>query len=99
MNELLHPAFVEFGRSGRRYDRADIVDEFSSGGDLGRIDAGAFSISELADGVALVTFISSHVDASGVRSRATLRSSLWVRTAAGWQLRFHQGTPMDSSEE
>jgi hypothetical protein len=22
------------------------------------------------------------------------RSSLWVRDAAGWKLRFHQGTPL-----
>ena len=99
MSELLHPAFVEFGRSGRRYDRADVMDEFSSRGEPGRIHADDFSMSELADGVALLTYTSSHVDANGAHYRYTLRSSLWVRMQVGWQLRFHQGTPADVSGE
>jgi hypothetical protein len=29
METLLHPDFVEFGRSGRRYTRADVLKEFA----------------------------------------------------------------------
>ena len=95
LDELLHPEFEEFGRSGRRYDRADVLREFSSGGDRGNIHAADFSVAEIADGVALVTYRSAHEDLAGKVVRHTLRSSLWVRTPSGWRLRFHQGTPSD----
>lgn len=29
-------------------------------------------------------------------TRVTLRASIWVATAAGWQMRFHQGTPIET---
>ena len=32
MEALLHPDFVEFGRSGRRYSRADILNQFGPNG-------------------------------------------------------------------
>jgi hypothetical protein len=95
LNELLHPEFEEFGRSGRRYDRAEVLREFSAGADFGTIHAEKFSVSELAQGVALLTYKSAHIDTPGANARLTLRSSLWVQTPAGWQLRFHQGTPTD----
>jgi hypothetical protein len=93
---LLHPEFEEFGRSGRRHDRAEVLREFSAGGDLGRIRADDFSVSEIADGIALLTYMSAHLDQAGNIDRQTRRSSLWVRTSLGWQLRFHQGTPTDA---
>jgi hypothetical protein len=34
----------------------------------------------------------SHVEHDGVVAHAR-RSSIWTRTAEGWVMRFHQGTP------
>ena len=94
MRALLHPGFEEIGRSGRRYSREDVLRESSSGAGRGAIRAEQFAVSEVGDGAALLTYMSAHVDAAGNRSRLTLRSSLWIQTAAGWQMRFHQGTPV-----
>jgi hypothetical protein len=56
---LLHPDFEEFGRSGRRYSRNDVLREFSTGGDLPPIYAQDFSSTELSDGVVLLTYKSA----------------------------------------
>lgn len=91
---LLHRDFEEFGRSGRHYSRDEVLLELPDA-DHGVIHADEFQVSLIADGVALLTYRSAYVDARGVRSRVTLRSSLWIETATGWQMRFHQGTPSE----
>lgn len=95
LGDLLHPDFEEYGRSGRRYSRAEILDAFQAGGELTPIVAWDFALARLGDGVGLLTYQSAHVGPSGDRQKHTLRSSLWMRTAIGWQMRFHQGTPTD----
>lgn len=94
MKTLLHPDFIEFGRSGTRYTRADILREFAQGDVLPLVQSHNFELVVLGDDVALLTYVSAHVDAGGNSHRQTLRSSIWVRTQAGWQMRFHQGTPV-----
>jgi hypothetical protein len=93
METLLHPDFVEFGRSGVRYTRADILKEFGPDTVLPAIHSRHFDVAVLAEGVALLTYLSAHMNAAGNPHRHTLRSSVWVCTEAGWQMRFHQGTP------
>jgi hypothetical protein len=90
MERLLHPDFIEFGRSGRRYTRADVLEEFGADSVLPDIHSRDFDLVVLGEGVALLTYLSAHMNNP---HRHTLRSSIWVRTAAGWQIRFHQGTP------
>jgi hypothetical protein len=97
LDELLHPGFVEFGRSGRRYNRREVLQEFAGGGDMPPIQARGFELAELGPGVALLTYRSAHVGPAGELFRETLRSSVWVETATGWRMRFHQGTPADGS--
>lgn len=82
---LLHPDFTEYGASGRIWDR-DSIAAVTSG--TGRpIAAGGMSTTRLGPDAVLLTYRSN---ASG---RHALRSSVWVRDpAAGWLLRFHQGT-------
>lgn len=96
MEELFGPDLVEFGRSGRVYSRDEIlavaVQEIPA-----RLPLANFQVRLLGPDVALVTYDSDVAYASG-RERAH-RSSLWTRaeTAAGWLLRFHQGTPITGS--
>lgn len=90
LKKLLHPDFVEFGASGRRWDRSALIMVL---GDEPAEDA-HLTPSEvigvrLADTVVLVTYVTER---SGRRAR---RSSLWRRIEDGtWQLYFHQGTPI-----
>jgi len=96
MQALLHPDFVEFGRSGTRYTCADVLKEFGRGDVFPPLRSFNFELVVLGEGVALLTYLSAHVDAGGKSHRQTLRSSIWVRTTIGWQMRFHQGTPVHS---
>jgi len=97
LEQLLHPDFVEFARSGRQYSRREVLEEFAKGGEMPPVTARDFGIVEAGPGVAVLTYRSAHVGPAGELSRETLRSSLWVETAAGWRILFHQGTPVDDS--
>jgi hypothetical protein len=85
--ELLHPDFVEFGASGRRWDAESIAVMMAQAAvDGERVEARGFSGVRLADDVVLLTFEARQ------SQRVSLRSSVWVRVDAEWRLRFHQGT-------
>ena len=92
MEALLDPEFVEFGRSGRRYSRADVLNEFAPDRSFPAIHSGDFRLVMLSQQVALLTYVSAHLDANGTKDLHALRSSIWVRDETGWQIRFHQGT-------
>lgn len=97
---LLHPEFVEFGRSGRSYTFSQIVEHLEASAPVSpAIHAQDFKVCLLRDEVALVTYKSAHVDAEGKLERHALRSSLWLRTAGVWQVVFHQGTPTGAFEQ
>ena len=96
LEQLLHPAFVEFARSGARYTRAEVLAEFSStNATLEPVHSEQFELAIVGPGAALLTYMSAHQSPTGELYRRTLRSSLWLETGVGWQLRFHQGTPSD----
>ena len=84
--------FVEFGRSGRRYDRADRIFPADQMQDIDiRLPLPDYAVDLIAPDVALATY-TSEVRFDGTVQRAR-RSSLWRRFGGGWKLRFHQGTP------
>jgi hypothetical protein len=96
LEQLLHPDFVEFARSGQRYSRGEVLAEFTArDATLAPVHAEDFVLAEVASGVALLTYSSAHERPNGGRHRHTLRSSLWLKTARGWRMRFHQGTAID----
>jgi hypothetical protein len=88
--QVFAPDCLEFGRSGRVYTREQMLVT-----ERARIDAVLplpdLAIRLLDENTAQVTY-NSRVTYGGVVEHAR-RSSLWSRTAAGWVLRFHQGTP------
>lgn len=88
---VLAADFFEFGRSGRACSRQECLD----------IPAGEIAIElplpnlkfrALCDDIVQVTY-RSIVQAEG-ETLSALRSSIWHRTDDGWQLKFHQGTPI-----
>lgn len=82
---LMHPDFLEFGKSGRVWGRQSILARMTSDPQVS--DAVSELLAQhLCDEVILLTYRSGD---------GALRSSVWVRDAqAGWLLRFHHGTPM-----
>ena len=84
---LLHPDFLEFGASGRRWDAASTAQSLAR-----EISTVAPRTSDLvpvrlAGDVVLLTYTLHQPE------RVSLRSSVWLRLPEqGWVLRFHQGT-------
>lgn len=100
LEQLLHPAFVEVGRDGRRYTRSEVIGEFAvSGATLEPVWSRHFELAELGPGVVLLTYSSAHEGPNGELTRHTFRSSLWLLDEAGWRMRFHQGTATGGSPE
>lgn len=83
---LLHPAFVEFGASGRVWDAPSVAGLLVPGQPAGA--AQHIRALRLAQDVVLVTYTAL------TETGRSLRSSVWVRQGEhGWLVRFHQGTP------
>jgi hypothetical protein len=87
---LLDEEFVEFGSSGRVWDRESILAAMA-----GALSAADEPISaadvrgvRLAENLVHVTYMTVW---RGSQSR---RSSLWRQTDGRWRLLFHQGTPV-----
>ncbi len=91
MNRILSSDFFEFGLSGRIYNREETLaiplQEIKA-----RLPLKDFSVHSVDTNVFLVTYIS---EVMYDKLQIGNRSSLWLKTPAGWRLRFHQGTPMD----
>ena len=79
---LLSDDFVEFGRSGRVYDKLRTVELLSGDDNELMPEVRDFQVRPLSHYVVLVTY----------RSGFALRSSIWRLSAGKWRMAFHQGT-------
>ena len=93
MQTVLDPDFIEFGRSGRRYGRDEILPAI---GEHGSITASlhALDTRRLSPELALVTYVSEVRQGDG--DEWANRSSIWDCSSGRWELRFHQGTPCEA---
>ena len=84
---LLAEEFHEFGRSGRAYGRAEILD-LLAGEPVRATPVGLeeFRAEPLGEAAALVTYRSTHADGEA------RRSSVWIWREGRWQMLFHQAT-------
>ncbi len=80
---LLHPDWQEIGRSGRLWNRADLLESI---GPIGAVELEVIDVVDVAPDTLLLVW------RAVTSADSTLRSSLWKRTAGGWQQIFHQGT-------
>lgn len=93
LEQLLHPAFYEVGRSGRPYTRDFVIDYLSAQASPPAVKTDGYRVHQLDANSALLTYRSANCVADGSHTDVALRSSVWLRTAVGWQLFYHQGTP------
>jgi hypothetical protein len=86
LERLLHPDFIEFGSSGRVYNRRMMIEMMTQ-----EVPAPVvirdFEVRALSADTALVTYRS--IGQAGQEAR---RSSIWVNDDKGWRVTFHQGT-------
>jgi hypothetical protein len=93
LHDLLHDDFMEIGRSGQSYSKAQMIKHLVQEPALDTVWSQDFKLSMPAYSVALLTYRSAHVGADEQLALHTYRSSIWLLADSGWQLRFHQGTP------
>jgi hypothetical protein len=94
------PDFWETGASGRRYSRAEVLDELErryggSGWQEDPWETSDFHCRRLAGEVFLVTYTLIQKQSAGKQAagpRTTRRATIWERTAEGWRIVYHQGT-------
>ena len=84
--ELLHPRFVEIGRSGRRWTRDEIVAALADEDDRATTRTDEWKSVALGPDLTLVTYIIRNADGD------SRHSSIWAREEGRLQMRFHQGT-------
>jgi hypothetical protein len=89
---LLADDFVEFGSSGRRFDKAQILECLRNEVPLEESRLSTFLAKPLCLTVFLVTYRATVADASGTSRRQSWRCSIWIKRDGRWQLQFHQGT-------
>jgi hypothetical protein len=95
---LLADEFIEFGSSGRIFDRRSVIDWLPQEQRHPEAQSTQWTITEfsarrLAPGVVLVTYrLAIRRDASAEETYS-LRSSIWRSIGSKWQMIFHQGTP------
>jgi hypothetical protein len=90
------PGFWETGASGRRYGREhtlDVLVERYAGGAYEDVwETSDFQCVELGPDTYLLTYT---LVQDG--TRVTRRATIWRRSAQGWQVVYHQGTPVEDA--
>jgi hypothetical protein len=89
-DRMMAREFWEVGASGQQYSREFILDELEKRFAAPHADVwetSEFHCQRLAEELYLVTYTLLQ---DGVR--LTRRSTIWRRSAEGWQIVFHQGT-------
>jgi hypothetical protein len=91
LSRLLADEFVEFGSSGRIFDKRQIIEALQKEPSDAKkqISLVDFTVRRLAPDVMLVTYRATLPDMPVSR----IRSSIWKLIEGRWQMIFHQGTP------
>ena len=92
LKDLLAEDFLEFGSSGRVWNRNTIIELLARESSFVPPQIEDFRCSLLAEDVALIAYRTVRTDPDTGTGLASLRSSVWVHTNGGWRMRFHQGT-------
>lgn len=93
MSELLATDFVEFGASGRRFDKQQTLRLLAKEHEFPPYEIHDFQLTILSDNTVLATYaIPARTAPNGAAQPGSRRSSIWQRSDGGWQLLFHQGT-------
>ncbi|GEB96186.1 nuclear transport factor 2 family protein [Microbacterium lacticum] len=92
VRELLHPEFVEIGRSGRRWTRSATIAALESEHERVAPETDEWSFNEVSLSLVLVTY---RITGGAGSSR---HASLWDVSGAVPMIRYHQGTLIRSDD-
>lgn len=92
LDALLADEFLEFGVSGGRWDKAQVLASLAQQLFIER-HIEQFNVQRLAVDLAQATYLCHNAAAPGRAASSAWRSSLWRWREGHWQMLFHQGTP------
>lgn len=95
LNEILADDFVEFGASGRVYDKQTMIATLIESSRRENFLLLDFRMIACTDEMTTVSYDCECRDQENRLVRRSLRSSLWRNTKGKWQLVFHQGTGIE----
>ena len=93
LDALLADDFMEFGSSGRMFDKHAIIEILRSESPTRR-SLTNFRAMILGPEIVLTTYRATTYSALGEQPIHSLRSSVWRLHDGRWQMVFHQGTPL-----
>ena len=90
--KLLSDDYIEFGSSGRKYDKATQLNSLTDNDALKNIPfiISDFKVNQIASNIVHTTYCTQSIETN----KKSLRSSIWQFNKCGWQMYFHQGTPL-----
>jgi hypothetical protein len=91
LETLLADDFVEFGASGKVWNKAQVIDDLKTETFVTRT-LSDFDVRLLADNVVLATYLCSSGSSSEGADSISLRSSIWRKHLDDWHMVFHHGT-------
>lgn len=94
LDKLLTDDFVEFGTSGKKYTKADILERLPRSIDKIDYIVSDFSVEVPSENMAIATF-KTEKTVNGKDRVISQRSSHWRKTDGVWQIFFHEATPIN----
>ena len=94
LDRLLADDFIEFGSSGNKYTKRDILERVPNTQEKIEYEVSDFTVDSPSDNIAIATF-KTEKTTEGKDKVVAERSSHWRNTNKGWQMFLHQAKPMD----
>lgn len=92
LDGFLADEFVEFGSSGRIFDKQSIMRLIGRAEPTENFEIKEFRLVTSSEDTALVSYSCDARGDAGDISRRSNRSSMWISRSGRWQMIFHQGT-------
>lgn len=92
LSKIISDEFLEIGSSGNVYKKKQIIEDLQIENNI-KISLSNFEARKLSDNIILVNYKSEKID-NGKKYFA-IRTSIWKLNENGWQMIFHQGTPVN----
>lgn len=91
LDKLLADDFIEFGSSGNKYTKQDILERLPNTTEKVEYVVSDFKVDTPSEEIAIATFKTERTT-DGKDKVFSLRSSHWRKVDGGWQMFFHRGT-------
>lgn len=98
--KLLHPELIEIGYSGNTFDfKSTLRDVPNEAKPNFSVYSKDYQIHPINETLVQLFYQEARESKDGSLSRHAKRCSIWQKTDAGWQMRYHQATPVSPFEK